>query len=60
LQNGKRHSAGRFFHLGGAQLNIEALRRVPYSIRLNNINDIDEQDKWRNQGWQLFIGFRII
>lgn len=62
LQNGKEaFSQGDFSILGGAQLNIGGIKAgARYSIGLNNINDIDEQDKWRNQGWQLFIGFRII
>ncbi len=56
LQNGK-FSDGDFAMLGGVQLKLSALRiSGRYVVGLNNINDIDNQDKWKNQGFQLAVG----
>lgn len=62
LENGKQaFKTGDFSMLGGVQLNIASFKvGGRYAIGLNNINDIDNQDKWKNQQWQLYIGFRII
>lgn len=62
LQNGKEaFKKGDFSLLGGVQLNIGGIKvGGRYAIGLNNINDIDNQDEWKNQGWQLYVGFRII
>lgn len=44
--------------LVGAQLQILGFRVYGrYGIGLNNINDIDESDKWRNQTAQIGVGF---
>ena len=52
---------GDFSILGGAQLNLGALRvGARYFIGLNNINDLSNQDTWKNQGFQLYIGVKII
>ncbi|PWT70324.1 MAG: hypothetical protein C5B59_20825 [Bacteroidetes bacterium] len=52
---------GDFSILGGAQLNLGAFRAgARYFIGLNNINNIDNKDTWKNQGFQLYIGIRII
>ncbi|HVU96592.1 MAG TPA: porin family protein [Puia sp.] len=46
--------------VGGAQLNLASLKvGARYVIGLNNINDVDDQSSWKNQGWQLYAGFRI-
>jgi hypothetical protein len=29
-------------------------------VGLANINDIDEKEKWKNQGFQVYIGTRIL
>jgi hypothetical protein len=61
LENGQAaFKKGDFALLGGAQLNIGGIKvGGRYQVGLNNINDIDDQDKWKNQGWQLYAGFRI-
>ena len=43
--------------LAGVQVKLAMLRVTGrYSIGLNNINDIDNQDKWKNQNIQLSVG----
>ena len=61
LENGQdAFKKGDFALLGGAQLNFGGIKvGGRYQVGLNNINDIDNQDKWKNQGWQLYAGFRI-
>jgi len=61
LQNGgKAFSDGDFSMIGGVQLNLSALRiSGRYIIGLNDINDIDNQDKWKNQGFQVSLGFAL-
>jgi hypothetical protein len=45
----------------GAQLNLGRLiAGARYQIGLTDINDIDNQDTWKNQGFQLYIGIKII
>lgn len=60
LQNGKNaFKNGDFSMVGGvwfelpARLNLHAR----YVIGLTNINDIDNQDKWKSQAIQLGVGF---
>lgn len=47
--------------IGGAQLNLAALKLgARYVVGLNNINNIQSSDvNWKNQGWQIYAGFRI-
>ncbi|MCW3072947.1 MAG: PorT family protein [Flaviaesturariibacter sp.] len=45
--------AGPSIHLGG--INITGR----YGIGLNNINDIDDKDKWKSQAIQLSLGLRF-
>lgn len=61
LENGQdAFKKGDFSLLGGAQLSIAKLRLSGrYVVGLNNINDIDNQDKWKNQGWQLSVGLGL-
>ena len=61
LQNGREaFSSGDFSMLGGAQLSISKLRLSGrYFVGLNNISDIDEQNKWKNQGFQLSVGLAL-
>jgi hypothetical protein len=58
LENGKEaFDNGEFSLLGGAQLNISKFRLTGrYMIGLNNINDIEDQNKWKNQGFQFSVG----
>ncbi len=62
LVNGRNaFRSGDFSLLGGAQLNIGGVKLGGrYAVGLSNINDIDKQDRWKNQGFQLYLGFRII
>ncbi|MBS1599241.1 MAG: PorT family protein [Bacteroidetes bacterium] len=62
FDNGRKaFKSGDFSMLGGAQLNLGGFRvGARYFVGLNNINDIDNQDKWKNQGFQLYVGIRII
>jgi hypothetical protein len=51
---------GDFSMLFGAQADLGAFRvGLRYFIGLNNINDIDNEDQWKNQGFQAYIGLRI-
>lgn len=62
VQNGKEaFKAGDFSLLGGVQLNIANFKLgARYFIGLSDINDATESEKWKNQGFQLSVGFRII
>ncbi len=61
LQNGKEaFSNGDFSMVGGAQINILRLRLYGrYVVGLSNINDIDNQDKWKGQTLQVGVGFAL-
>lgn len=61
LQNGgKAFSEGDFAMLGGVQLKLSAIRITGrYVVGLNNINDIDNQDRWKNQGFQVSLGLAL-
>jgi len=58
LQNGGRaFKSGDMSLLAGVQVKVAMLRVTGrYIVGLNNINDIDNQDKWRNQNIQLSVG----
>lgn len=61
VQNGKEaFSKGEFSMTGGAQIHISKLRLGGrYIVGLNNLNDIDDQSKWKTQGFQLSLGFAL-
>lgn len=61
LQNGANaFKKGDFSMLGGVQLKLLSLRVTGrYIIGLSNINDITSQDKWKNEGVQLSLGFAL-
>lgn len=61
LQNGgDAFRRGDLSMLAGAELQIMKLRITGrYAIGLSNINDIDNQDKWTNQGFQLSLGLAL-
>jgi hypothetical protein len=43
--------------VGGIQLNISKIRLYGrYGVGLNNINEIDDKEKWKNQNVQLGVG----
>ena len=51
---------GDFSMIGGVQLNLGGLRvGGRYVVGLANINDIDDRDEWKNQGFQLYVGAKI-
>jgi hypothetical protein len=62
FKNGKSaFKSGDFSLLGGVQLNIGSAKiGGRYVVGLTNINDIDNRDQWKNQGFQLYAGFRIL
>ncbi|NCT93747.1 MAG: PorT family protein [Chitinophagaceae bacterium] len=61
LKNGETaFKSGDFSMVAGAQLNFKYLRVYGrYNIGLQNINDIDNKDKWTNQQIQLGLGLRF-
>jgi len=61
LQNGgDAFKHGDFSMAAGAQIKLAQLRITGrYLIGLNDINDIDNQDKWKNQVIQLSIGIAL-
>jgi hypothetical protein len=53
--------SGDFSMVGGAQVNLGGFKAgARYVVGLNNLNDINDNYKWKNQTIQLYIGFRII
>jgi hypothetical protein len=62
VKNGKdAFSKGDFSMIGGLQLNISKLKIYGrYGVGLNNINEIDNQDKWKNQNIELGVGISIL
>jgi Outer membrane protein beta-barrel domain len=45
----------------GAQINLGSLKLYGrYNIGLNNLNDIDNQDKWKSRQLQFGLGLRIL
>ncbi|HEY0355287.1 MAG TPA: porin family protein [Flavisolibacter sp.] len=61
LQNGEEaFKGGDFSMAGGAVINISKLRLTGrYFVGLNNVSDIDDQNKWKNQGFQVSVGFAL-
>ena len=61
VQNGKdAFKSGDFSMLGGVQLNILNFKFYGrYVVGLNNLNDIDNKEKWKSQGFQLGIGITL-
>lgn len=61
IQNGKAaFKSGDFSLAGGAVINISALRLIGrYFVGLNNVSDIQNQNKWKSQGFQLGIGLAL-
>jgi hypothetical protein len=61
LQNGgEAFKKGDFSMVAGAQIKLSAIRiSGRYVVGLNNINDIDNQDKWKSQGFQVSLGLAL-
>ncbi len=60
--NGKSaFNNGDFSMVGGAQLNIANFKiSGRYFVGLNDIGDLDNREKWKNQGFQLSVGLRLL
>ena len=61
LQNGgNAFKNGDLSMLGGVQVKVGAMRiNGRYAIRLNNISDLPDDDKWKNQGFQVSVGLAL-
>ena len=61
LDNGKRaFKAGDFSMLGGVQIKVSKfVGSARYVVGLNDLSDIDNQEKWKNQGFQLSVGLSL-
>ena len=62
IQNGKdAFKKGDFSMLGGVQLKFSSIRIYGrYALGLSNLNDIDNQDKWKSQSFQIGVGLAIL
>lgn len=62
LNNGKEaFKKGDISLIAGAQLNLLKFKAgARYVIGLNDINDVGTSNKWKNQGFQVYVGFRVI
>jgi opacity protein-like surface antigen len=62
LQNTRNaFKQGDFSMLGGVQLKLGAFRvNGRYFVGLNNINDLTNDSKWKNQGFQLSVGLALL
>lgn len=61
LENGERaFKKGDFSLAAGAQIKVsKAVVSGRYVVGLNNINDIGDQSKWRNQAIQVSVGLAL-
>lgn len=61
VENGRdAFKSGDFSMLGGVQLNLMNFRIYGrYVVGLSNINDLDNQEKWKNQSIQLGVGLSL-
>ncbi len=61
VENGRdAFKSGDLSMLGGVQINISHLKIYGrYAVGLNNLNDIDNKEKWKNQSIQVGVGFTL-
>ncbi len=61
LQNGGEAFAnGDFSMLAGVQVKVAAIRiNGRYAVGLTNLNDIDNQDRWKSQSFQVSVGLAL-
>jgi len=61
LENGKEaFKNGDFSMVFGPQIHFSKFRITGrYVIGLHNVSDIDEQNKWKNQGFQVSLGLAL-
>ncbi|HLK27179.1 MAG TPA: porin family protein [Puia sp.] len=58
---GNAFKKGDFSMLGGVQLNLAWLKiGGRYAIGLNNISDVPNTNAWKSEGFQLYVGVKII
>jgi hypothetical protein len=51
---------GEFSVLGGIMLQLPLIHiGTRYEIGLTNINGLDNQDQWKSQAWQFFVGITL-
>jgi hypothetical protein len=56
----KAFKSGDFSMVGGAQVNIGGFKGgARYVLGLTNLNAVNDADSWKNEGFQLYVGFRI-
>jgi len=62
IQNGKdAFKKGDFSLLAGVQLKFSNIRVYGrYAVGLNNVNELDNQEKWKSQGFQIGLGLAIL
>lgn len=62
LQNGRdAFKKGDLSILGGLQFKLSSFRIYGrYAVGLSNLNDIDNQDKWKSQSFQVGVGLAIL
>ena len=62
VQNGKdAFKSGDFSALGGLQLNLASFKvGARYMIGLSDIGDLPNKEDWKNQGFQVYVGFRLL
>ncbi len=61
LENGREaFKGGDLSMLGGAQVNIGHLNIYGrYAVGLSNLNDVDNREKWKSQGFQLGVALTL-
>ncbi len=61
LQNsGEAFKKGDFSMLAGLQFKVGPMRiNGRYAVGLNNISDLADDDKWKNQGFQVSVGLAL-
>ncbi len=61
VQNGKdAFKVGDFSMIGGVQLKLSSFRVYGrYVVGLNDLNDIDNKDQWKNQSIQIGVGLTL-
>jgi hypothetical protein len=62
LNNGRNaFNDGDFSLLGGLQLNLSNFKiSGRYIVGLNDIGDLENRESWKNQGFQISVGLRIL
>lgn len=62
VDNGKNaFRKGDFSMLGGLQLNLAGFKvGARYMIGLSDISDLTDKKDWKNQGFQVSVGFKIL